>query len=447
MLADEPANMASPSSSRPTIRMVIEKARRVVRLRRRRGRGRRAPGRRVDAGAASPAFGWDRACVGARLAERCPRALARRRPFALEFTGSVRERFLDGDLGHRRRPSSKRLRRGGGRHLCVIAATVRRTVQPGFRATRTTTGVVPTALVRLRQRVRCGFRRPALVGQAHLGQRVPLRRRSIRFGATLQRAARTPFLGLGGRDRHAFGLKDDADSPAAGVTLHLPRLSCKYEGEKHVEADGRSATHCVGRRVGLWNPIDRFNAIPPLAIEADQSPGHRRDRGPALADRRLRLPPVRSTPRAPTTEEARYAVALAGAWSGTRTSSVMARRIPRTRRRWASISRATWGVPRGGSRPSTPIRVTGGLAGRSVDAPFVRGRLLAGRPLRSTTQHRRPSRASTCWSNTCGTSNALGFGSGERPATLLGFFGATDRTAAEVSPPRLGPVRRTQRLE
>gem|GEM_PF-1384772 len=51
----------------------------------------------------------------------------------------------------------------------------------------------------------------------------------------------------------------------------LYRGFLRYEGKHFETTVGRQRIPWgVGR---LWNPIDRFNAIPPLAIEADQSPG------------------------------------------------------------------------------------------------------------------------------------------------------------------------------
>jgi hypothetical protein len=57
-----------------------------------------------------------------------------------------------------------------------------------------------------------------------------------------------------------------------GVWRHLLyRASLRYEGEHADVTVGRQRIPWgVGR---LWSPMDRFNFIPPLAIEADQSPG------------------------------------------------------------------------------------------------------------------------------------------------------------------------------
>lgn len=76
------------------------------------------------------------------------------------------------------------------------------------------------------------------------------------------------FLGLEG-DIHLFGLGDDTDRRRWSQRL--------YRGYVRWD-DGRVAA-TVGRQripwgVGrLWNPIDRFNPIGPLAIEPDESPG------------------------------------------------------------------------------------------------------------------------------------------------------------------------------
>ncbi|MCP5056270.1 MAG: hypothetical protein GY937_06020 [bacterium] len=76
------------------------------------------------------------------------------------------------------------------------------------------------------------------------------------------------FLGLED-EIHAFGIKDDASHRRWRHLLY--RAFVRYEGE-HVELTvGRQRIPWgVGR---LWNPIDRFNAIGPLAIESDQSVG------------------------------------------------------------------------------------------------------------------------------------------------------------------------------
>lgn len=76
------------------------------------------------------------------------------------------------------------------------------------------------------------------------------------------------FLGLED-DIHLFGLRDD--------TKHAQWQHLVYRG--YVRWSDEHFQTTVGRQripwgVGrLWNPIDRFNAIPPLAIEQDQSPG------------------------------------------------------------------------------------------------------------------------------------------------------------------------------
>ncbi len=79
---------------------------------------------------------------------------------------------------------------------------------------------------------------------------------------------RDTFLGL--EDRiGAFGLSDDAD--------HRRWSHRVYRG--WVRWSGSRAELTVGRQrlawgVGrLWNPLDRFNFVPPLAIEADETPG------------------------------------------------------------------------------------------------------------------------------------------------------------------------------
>jgi len=80
--------------------------------------------------------------------------------------------------------------------------------------------------------------------------------------------ATQPFLGLEG-DVDLFGLREDG--------RRMRWRHALYRGWLRVET--RRFELVVGRQripwgVGrLWNPIDRFNAIPPLAIEADQSAG------------------------------------------------------------------------------------------------------------------------------------------------------------------------------
>ncbi len=76
------------------------------------------------------------------------------------------------------------------------------------------------------------------------------------------------FLGLE-RDIHAFGLREDDEHFRWRHLLY--RAFVEYEGDRVRVSVGRQRIAWgVGR---LWNPIDRFNAIPPLAIEADQAVG------------------------------------------------------------------------------------------------------------------------------------------------------------------------------
>ena len=68
-------------------------------------------------------------------------------------------------------------------------------------------------------------------------------------------------------DVRAFGMPDDG----ARWRHLLYRASVKLETRRLEAVAGRQRIPWgVGR---LWTPIDRFNAIPPLAIEQDQSPG------------------------------------------------------------------------------------------------------------------------------------------------------------------------------
>jgi hypothetical protein len=78
---------------------------------------------------------------------------------------------------------------------------------------------------------------------------------------------------LAGEELDTFlGLEDVIyDGSHVRWSQRVYRGFLRYDGE-HVEATvGRQRIAWgVGR---LWNPIDRFNAVPPLAIEGDQSPG------------------------------------------------------------------------------------------------------------------------------------------------------------------------------
>jgi hypothetical protein len=68
---------------------------------------------------------------------------------------------------------------------------------------------------------------------------------------------------------HWFGLKDESDHVRWGHRAY--RAYLRYEGERLSSTVGRQRIPWgVGR---LWSPIDRFNEIPPLAIEGDQFPG------------------------------------------------------------------------------------------------------------------------------------------------------------------------------
>ncbi len=81
-------------------------------------------------------------------------------------------------------------------------------------------------------------------------------------------AAPDSFLGLED-EIHAFGFGRAGTHRAWRHRLY--RGFVRYEGERIQATLGRQRIAWgVGR---LWNPIDRFNAIGPLAIEADESPG------------------------------------------------------------------------------------------------------------------------------------------------------------------------------
>jgi len=76
------------------------------------------------------------------------------------------------------------------------------------------------------------------------------------------------------------GLADDTFLGAEGTLTRSRNLEWRhvlYRG--FLRFQGKHFETTVGRQripwgvARLWNPIDRFNAIPPLAIEADQSPG------------------------------------------------------------------------------------------------------------------------------------------------------------------------------
>jgi hypothetical protein len=72
--------------------------------------------------------------------------------------------------------------------------------------------------------------------------------------------------------RQFLDLEDDlSEHEDAQWRQLLYRAYALYESDRLEVTVGRQRIPWgVGR---LWNPIDRFNAIPPLAIEADQSPG------------------------------------------------------------------------------------------------------------------------------------------------------------------------------
>lgn len=79
---------------------------------------------------------------------------------------------------------------------------------------------------------------------------------------------RQPFLDLQD-DVNAFGFHENSEHRRWRHLLY--RASVQYESRHFEAVIGRQRIAWgVGR---LWNPIDRFNAIGPLALEADQSPG------------------------------------------------------------------------------------------------------------------------------------------------------------------------------
>jgi len=85
------------------------------------------------------------------------------------------------------------------------------------------------------------------------------------FGRSL---ATEPFFDLEG-DVDLFGLREEGHRMRWRHVLYRGFL--RVETQRFDLVAGRQRIPWgVGR---LWNPIDRFNAIPPLAIEADQSPG------------------------------------------------------------------------------------------------------------------------------------------------------------------------------
>ena len=80
--------------------------------------------------------------------------------------------------------------------------------------------------------------------------------------------ASEPLFDLGG-DVDLFGLREEGRRMRWRHVLYRGFL--RFETERIDVVLGRQRIPWgVGR---LWNPIDRFNAIPPLAIEGDQSPG------------------------------------------------------------------------------------------------------------------------------------------------------------------------------
>jgi len=89
------------------------------------------------------------------------------------------------------------------------------------------------------------------------------------FEGSLGRSLATEaFFDLGG-DVDLFGLQEEGHRMRWRHVLY--RGYVKVETDRIDLVAGRQRIPWgVGR---LWNPIDRFNAIPPLAIEGDQSPG------------------------------------------------------------------------------------------------------------------------------------------------------------------------------
>lgn len=81
-------------------------------------------------------------------------------------------------------------------------------------------------------------------------------------GGLVSRASADTFLGL----------EDDLITDSRREWRHLLyRAYVSWHSEKaEVNLGRQRIAWGVGR---LWNPIDRFNAVPPLAIEGDQSPG------------------------------------------------------------------------------------------------------------------------------------------------------------------------------
>lgn len=87
------------------------------------------------------------------------------------------------------------------------------------------------------------------------------------LGDALGEGLRTPSLLDLAWDVRAFGMPDDG----ARWRHLLYRAAVKLETRRVEAVAGRQRIAWgVGR---LWTPTDRFNAIPPLAIEQDQSPG------------------------------------------------------------------------------------------------------------------------------------------------------------------------------
>ncbi|MAE94822.1 MAG: hypothetical protein CL910_09195 [Deltaproteobacteria bacterium] len=177
---------------------------------------------------------------------------------SLEWSGSLRERLLTTN-GTDAKAFSEAQREAGA--VCLLAATFAEC--PAFRLMGDKD--VVDSLSRLRQRfdLSWGPRWSATVVYDH-----ELRLGNLdTFPGSLGGSADT-FLGLED-EIHTFGLKDDANHRRWRHLLYRGFLH--YEGESiHLTVGRQRIPWGVGR---LWNPIDRFNAIPPLAVEGDQSPG------------------------------------------------------------------------------------------------------------------------------------------------------------------------------
>jgi hypothetical protein len=190
------------------------------------------------------------------------REVFRRGDVSLEVTGSVREiaAYTQGtDLDH----FEERVLETLPSTICVRAATFADC--PAFDVLGRRDVWQSLTRVRTRLDLRAGPRVSAVVTWDHELLAGILDTFEGRFGQTL---ATEPYFDLEG-DVDLFGLREEGHRMRWRHVLYRGYLRVETKRFELVAGRQRIAWG-VGR---LWNPIDRFTFIPPLAIEADQSPG------------------------------------------------------------------------------------------------------------------------------------------------------------------------------